>query len=205
MPDPRTQPAISARPTHDDRRESSRYDAASVGKMVARVLGGSDVRLIDLSRRGVLIETEGRLKVGAKATIRITTTDAVVNVQGVVVRSLVAKVAHVGLVFRTALALDEDLAIVDELVRREAESAEPAVAAKSAAATVPVGAADGLSAMDADEDAIALPEQLLPAAFQTDVRLYEDELDTAPLDHLLNFSVSVSHDLGELRRRLTTL
>jgi PilZ domain len=98
----------------DNRRASARHDANKLGTVVARVLGRCDARLLDVSRRGVLFESEARLMVGAKTTIRITTTDTSVAMKGTVVRSRVATLGK-AVVYQTALELDEDLTLVDTI------------------------------------------------------------------------------------------
>lgn len=100
--------------TDEDRRASARHDSAKFGTVVARVLGRCDARLLDVSRRGVLFESEARLMIGAKTTIRITTTDTSVAMKGLVVRSRVATLGK-AVVYQTALELDEDLTLVDTL------------------------------------------------------------------------------------------
>ena len=89
--------------------------------MVARLVGGSEVRLMDFARRGVLLESDTRLLIGAKATIKITTTDTAISVRGHVVRSRVAGVKGGALMYHTALALEEDLGLIDS--RRAAAQA----------------------------------------------------------------------------------
>jgi hypothetical protein len=98
----------------EDRRAAVRHDSKHLGTVVARVLGRCDARLLDVSRRGVLFESEARLMVGAKTTIRITTTDTSVAMKGMVVRSRVATLGK-AVVYQTALELDEDLTLVDTL------------------------------------------------------------------------------------------
>src|SRR5690242_6380499 len=99
---------------NDDRRAAVRHDSKQLGTVVARVLGRCDARLLDVSRRGVLFESEARLLVGAQTTIRITTTDTSVAMKGTVVRSRVATLGK-AVVYQTALELDEDLTLVATL------------------------------------------------------------------------------------------
>jgi hypothetical protein len=98
----------------EERRAAARHDSKHLGTVVARVLGRCDARLLDVSRRGVLFECEARLMVGAKTTIRITTTDTSVAMKGTVVRSRVATLGK-AVVYQSALELDEDLTLVDTL------------------------------------------------------------------------------------------
>jgi PilZ domain len=106
----------------DDRRASARHDSKHLGTVVARVLGRCDARLLDVSRRGVLFESEARLMIGAKTTIRITTTDTSVAMKGIVVRSRVATLGK-AVVYQTALELDEDLTLVDTITKESVASA----------------------------------------------------------------------------------
>jgi hypothetical protein len=73
----------------DDRRGSARHAAGSLGSVNARIIGGSQVDLVNFSSRGVLFECDSRLLIGARASVRITTTDANLVVTGRVVRSRV--------------------------------------------------------------------------------------------------------------------
>jgi hypothetical protein len=109
--------------SHDDRRTDQRLDASALGPVVARLVGGSEVRLMDVARRGVLLESDTRLLIGAKATIKITTTDTTISVRGHVVRSRVAGVRGGALMYHTALALEEDLGLVESLAPRKGETA----------------------------------------------------------------------------------
>ena len=108
--------------SHDDRRTDQRLDASALGPVVARLVGGSEVRLMDFARRGVLLESDTRLLIGAKATIKITTTDTTISVRGHVVRSRVAGVRGGALMYHTALALEEDLGLMESLSPRKAEN-----------------------------------------------------------------------------------
>ena len=47
------------------------------------------MRLVNFSNRGILVESDSRLLIGARASVRITTSDASVVVTGRVVRSRV--------------------------------------------------------------------------------------------------------------------
>jgi hypothetical protein len=101
-------------PRNDERRAALRHDSKHLGTVLARVLGRCDARLLDVSRRGVLFESEARLLIGAKTTIRITTTDTSLAMKGTVVRSRVATLGK-AVVYQTALELEEDLTLVDSI------------------------------------------------------------------------------------------
>jgi hypothetical protein len=102
-----------------DRRSSPRFPAELLGKASVRLLGGSEVTLINFSERGILFQSETRLLVGARGTIRIVVGTETTIAAGTVVRSLVQGMASGKLAFHTALALDQPLAIAAAVEARE--------------------------------------------------------------------------------------
>src|SRR5882724_7594712 len=108
----------------DDRRRAPRHDAAHLGSVITRVIGDGEVKLLDFSRSGVLIESDTRLSIGAKATVRLTTTDASLTVRGQVVRSKVAGVNGT-IVYHTALALEDDLTALEKAVPPPKQDLKP--------------------------------------------------------------------------------
>jgi hypothetical protein len=164
-------------PEHDDRRIDQRHDARALGPVVARLVGGSEVRLMDFARRGVLLESDTRLLIGAKATIKITTTDTTISVRGHVVRSRVAGVKGGSLMYHTAMALEEDLGLMESVAPRQEEPAfdEP----------------DELA--DTGDILIAGSERALAATAVTG--------PDSPPDTVLELLANVPLDLAELRRR----
>ena len=164
----------SPAPAHDDRRIDRRHDASSLGPVVARLVGGSEVRLMDFARRGVLLESDTRLLIGAKATIRITTTDTAISVRGHVVRSRVAGVKGGALVYHTAMALEEDIGIVPP--RPEEPTFDEPDDLADAADLMVGGSEHALAA-----EAVTGPD--------------------ASSDSVLELLANVPHDLAELRRR----
>jgi hypothetical protein len=168
-------------PAHDDRRIDQRLDASALGPVVARLVGGSEVRLMDFARRGVLLESDTRLLIGAKATIRITTTDSAISVRGHVVRSRVAGVKGSVLVYHTALALEEDLGLM--------ESAAPPASARTEEPTF-----DGHDELSETPDlTVGGSEHALTAEAVTG--------PDASSDSVLELLANVPLDLAELRRR----
>ena len=102
-----------------DRRSSPRFPAELLGKASVRLLGGSEVTLINFSERGILFQSETRLLVGARGTIRIVVGTETTIAAGTVVRSLVQGMASGKLAFHTALALDQPLALAAAVEARE--------------------------------------------------------------------------------------
>ena len=109
-----------------NRRQSPRRPASDIPGLKARLFAGSDVGLIDVSRRGVLIETDARLLPGSPISIKFVTTDATLVLKGTVVRSSVNIVSDKGVVYRTAVAFDEDIKLCDESLWQAPAVPEPA-------------------------------------------------------------------------------
>jgi hypothetical protein len=157
-------------------------------RMVARVIGASEVRLLDISRRGVLLETPTRLQFGAKATIRFTTCDASVHVRAHVVRSRVASLGE-AVVYHTALRFDEELHLADVLAHQQ-----PAATAAAPAEPAELGEpADAI-----DEPDLSLLET--DSSFARDGSVHDDNGEIL-LNEALNLLVTLDDDLDTLQRR----
>lgn len=154
--------------------------------MEARVVGGSEVRLIDISRRGVLVETQTRLQFGAKATIRFTTSDASATMRAHVVRSRVAGIGE-SLVYHTALAFEEELHLADTLAHPHH------------AAVAPPDLADSFGSLDPlDEPDLSMMDTYSPFALDGSV---SDDNGELLLNDGLNFLVALDGDLADLQLR----
>ncbi len=97
-----------------NRRQFVRIAAEALPHLTARVVGGPQVRLIDVSRRGARVETTMPLKPGRPLTIRFLAADTTLTLTGAVVRSSVAVLAEHGVVYHTAVSFAEDLAVCPE-------------------------------------------------------------------------------------------
>lgn len=97
-----------------ERRRFVRIAADAMPHVTARVVGGPQVRLIDVSRRGAQVETTLPLKPGRAVTIRFVAADATLTLTGAVVRSSVAVLAEEGVKYHTALSFAEDVVICPE-------------------------------------------------------------------------------------------
>lgn len=203
----------------DERRTGRRRDARALGPVVARLIGGSEVRLIDFSQRGVLLESDTRLLIGARATIKITTTDAVVTVGGYVVRSRVSGVKDGALVYHTAMALNDDLTQLEQAAKRREETRKPAPVSDLPHA-MPLGLSQALShapphalshaagdAEHGDTEAHASASAASPAMRGSESASGGECIIGPHLGHdtsagaVLEFLATVPHDLAELRRR----
>jgi hypothetical protein len=93
--------------TPHNRRREARTDIP-VGPVGARIVGGVDVKVCNLSRRGMLFESPLRLLVGAPAVLRVRGTDSWVELRGRVVRCCVSASLKGRLRYETAIELDAD-------------------------------------------------------------------------------------------------
>lgn len=109
-----------------DRRRSPRKPAASVPYLKARLVAGPEVRIIDVSKRGILLETETRLMPNSPIAIRFVAADASLVLKGCVVRSSIAQLTGVELRYRTAVAFEEDIRLCDDSLWQEDVVVPPA-------------------------------------------------------------------------------
>jgi hypothetical protein len=96
----------------DERRAHPRIPAAAVPYLQARIAGGPQVRLLDLSKRGVHLETTMHMRPGRTVIIRFLSGDASMTMTSAVVRSSVAVLEASGEVtYHTALAFTDELTL----------------------------------------------------------------------------------------------
>jgi hypothetical protein len=98
-----------------ERRRHRRHDAKRF-PLAAHLVGGPAVAMVDISTRGVLLETDKRLVPGQSVSMRFVTVDAQLRLLGCVVRSSVASVSSSRLTFRTAVSFDVDNSLCNRLV-----------------------------------------------------------------------------------------
>ena len=150
----------------EDRRVGVRHAARSLGSVTARIIGGSPVDLVNFSSRGVLFECDSRLLIGARASVRITTSENNLIVTGRVVRSRVKGLVNGALRYDAALVLDAELNLtpaIVEAVRAETRSHE----------------------LDADfvaDDLVAFESDFDPAEAPSPVEAYLAESEASLLD-----------------------
>jgi hypothetical protein len=100
-----------------DRRLEARCRADRRQAVSAQLIGGVDVKLCNVSTRGVMFESSMRVLVGAHVTVRLRTATRTVTLPGTVVRSRVSATHHGRLRFETALKLESDCPLSnDELM-----------------------------------------------------------------------------------------
>jgi hypothetical protein len=185
---------------HDDRRANQRLDATMLGPVVARLLGGSEVRLIDFSRHGVLVESEVRLQIGQKASLKITTTDGTITARGSVVRSRVSGVVGAALMYQTALTLEEDLSRLADVVQsREAPRLVAGADDQRHSGRARIDDLDDISPNN--HDGRAMPVMLSGGSERAYSSTAGEAVAGASPDPVFEFLATVPLNLAELRRR----
>lgn len=102
-------------PDARDRRQHRRLPAHLLPSLTARLSGGTSVRLLDVSRRGVRLETTMHMRPGQTVCIRFVAADATVTLSAAVVRASVAHLQADGVRYETALSLAGDLLLCEHL------------------------------------------------------------------------------------------
>lgn len=98
-------------PKIGDRRTALRFDASAAPTLKsANRIGGPAVKLINISRRGALVESRERISLGSSIALRLTTEKDVFFIKGRIIRS--RTFPKIGRVFQSAIAFKEDLAIL---------------------------------------------------------------------------------------------
>jgi hypothetical protein len=168
---------------HHDRRTETRHDAMRLGPVTARLIGGSEVKLVNFSNRGVLVESDSRLQIGARASIRITTKDASVVVTGKVVRSRVKGLVNGVLLYDAGLNLDSELSLATAEMLGASELPPPAPEPEPEPGSVAAAAEEPAETWsEADEQPAVAVRQTM-----------DDEV-------MVQLFASVPQDLAELRR-----
>ncbi|MCC6162856.1 MAG: PilZ domain-containing protein [Acidobacteria bacterium] len=121
----------------NNRRQHPRVPANLLPTLTARLSGGASVRLLDVSRRGVRLETPLHMRPGQTVAIRFVAADATVTLSAAVVRATVARVDAEGIKYETALSLAGDLVLCDQLTEAAMQEAEPAEAPAGAGTAAP--------------------------------------------------------------------
>lgn len=121
-----------------ERRACPRIPAAAVPFLTARVAGGPPVRLVDLSKRGVKVESTLPLPTGSRVTLRFLAGDASLTLTSAVVRSTLAVESRGEVTYHSALAFTDELTLCGEELSAAAgatSDATPPEPARSEAAS----------------------------------------------------------------------
>lgn len=94
-------------------RAAPRVDASAIStsKCVARI-GGSKVKLVNISSRGALIENRKRISQGSSVSLQLTTEIAVYTLKGQITRCRASSMNR--RVFQSAIAFDKEFTKLSE-------------------------------------------------------------------------------------------
>jgi hypothetical protein len=79
---------------------------------------GSEVDIVNISRGGLLLETEARLRPDLKIMLKVVTTDGVLRLDGTILRSSIFSLKGAPR-YRTAIAFKQPLTLLDDLKAEE--------------------------------------------------------------------------------------
>lgn len=104
----------------EDRRKTIRFKASDIpGFKSANLVGGPEVRLINISRRGALIESPELISLGSSVSLKIITTDGFHIVNGKIIgRTIhyrVSSMNNKSLQCQSAILFDKDFLILPAL------------------------------------------------------------------------------------------
>ncbi len=98
-----------------ERRALPRIRASSVPHLTAHIAGGPQARLIDLSKRGVRIESPLHMGPGSRVVLRFVLGEESVTVTGDVMRSVpLMRLSSGEVAYDTALAFTEELTLCSD-------------------------------------------------------------------------------------------
>jgi hypothetical protein len=120
---------------------------------------GSEVRVIDISRGGVLLETEVRLNPQMKITLKLVTTEGVVKLEGLILRSSIASLTGAPK-YRSAISFAHPFHMLDDL---SAASDELEQALRSGAASPAIHDMSGDQPLMDPDSGCGIPQNEEPA------------------------------------------
>jgi len=106
-------------------RQWPRYDPAQIPSVKSiHTSSGTEMTVINISRGGALLETEGRLPPGTKILLRVVTIEGVIQIAGNVLRSSISSVNGTPK-YRSAVAFANPLHILDDLSEKSVACPQP--------------------------------------------------------------------------------
>ena len=95
-----------------NRRKTPRFEASSIPSLKSVHIGeGPEIKLINISTGGALIETQERMSPGSIVSLRVVTTEAVHLLGGRILRCDTSTIGK-GSVFQCAITFNEDFTIL---------------------------------------------------------------------------------------------
>jgi hypothetical protein len=128
--------SLSSKKNGAERRKYPRRSPSVIPRLKSvRLIAGPEVKLINVSRRGVLFETDARLAPRSAVALRLVTSDAILLLKGYVVRSILAVLKGSAIRYQSAVEFDEDFVLADSPVAHDSSHAAGSKAGESHAET----------------------------------------------------------------------
>ena len=109
---------MKKRDQNSERRNWARVDPSAVPFLKAvRFNYGKEVRVIDISQGGILVETEVRLQVQGKISLKVITGDGVIGLEGSVVRSSISSLTG-GPKYKSAIAFEHPFTMLNTISQK---------------------------------------------------------------------------------------
>lgn len=111
-----------------DRRSAPRHPAHRLPSLRANLLAGPDVAVINVSRGGILLESDVRLRPGSGVCLNLALDDEMHRIDGHVLH-VDARIVQNKVVYRAGIRFDHDVTIFDEPALRSPSSADEPIPA----------------------------------------------------------------------------
>jgi hypothetical protein len=117
-------PAVAKKLAVPNRRRWPRLNPDTVpGLKSIELSQGADVEIVDISKGGLLLETETRLRPDFKILLKVKTAEGLLRISGTILRSSIYSLKGVPR-YRTAIAFNQPLELMEGTVVSEQESSE---------------------------------------------------------------------------------
>ena len=94
------------------RRKAPRFDSSAIpDQKKVHLVDGPDVKLINISRGGALVETQERITPGSQVSLRLVAAETVYRLNGRILRCYVYEIDKI-LTYQCAIAFDEDFTLL---------------------------------------------------------------------------------------------
>ena len=111
-----------------NRRQYFRLKSSAVPFLKSVVFNqGLEAQVVDISRGGILLETEVRLRPQMKILLKLVTTDGVIKMEGIIIRSSISSLNGVPR-YRSAIAFDHPFHMLDDLSAEQEEQKQESLA-----------------------------------------------------------------------------
>jgi hypothetical protein len=109
-----------------DRRKAQRLHPSALPSLKSvRLVPGSEIRLINVSSGGALLESDNRILPGANICIRLVAEDVLYFLRGRVLQSRASSIRGSALTYECRVAFDEEFSLLSSNADKQQVTAEP--------------------------------------------------------------------------------